>query len=63
MHPPDKYCAYCRGWRNPEGFRRVTVPGHNSVRYMCLKCQETRTKPKGELENLAKKEREERKKK
>ena len=58
-----QYCAYCRGWRDPQGFKKVTVPGHSAVRHMCPKCQEVRQKPPAEREALAKKERDERKKK
>lgn len=59
----QKYCAYCRCYRDDHGFKEVKHKASNTRRAMCPPCQELRTRPRTELQALAEREREERRSK
>jgi hypothetical protein len=59
----EKFCAYCRNWHPPVGFKTIVHVGSGSRRAMCPTCQNIRKKPREELEKLAKQQKIERKKK
>ena len=58
----QKYCAYCRLFRDPAGFIERLHGPSKTRRSMCPGCQKTREKPRGELQRLADAERDARKK-
>jgi hypothetical protein len=59
----QRFCLYCQKFRLDVGFKFVVHPQTNRTRGMCPACQEVRKKPREELVALAKKQKEERKKK
>ena len=59
----ERYCMYCLKFRQNQGFKLIPHPQTKSTRGMCPVCQEMRKRPQSELQALAHKEREERKKK
>jgi hypothetical protein len=56
----ERYCHYCRLFKPNDGFKLVNHYGSGTQRSMCPTCQETRKKPRTLLEEMAKREREER---
>lgn len=55
-----RYCAYCRMHKSGEGFRTTIHHASGTPRGMCPSCQDTRKRPREELEALAVRERAER---
>lgn len=57
-----KFCAYCRRHKKDDGlFKAILHAASNTLREQCGACQATRRKPRTELNQLAKREAEERK--
>lgn len=57
-----RYCLYCRRDKPAKGFIQVLHPGSQTYRGQCTDCQAVRRKSREELEAMAEKERNERKK-
>lgn len=54
----ERFCHYCRRYRTDEGFKPVFDPARKSRRMQCVFCRMTRQRPRIDLENEAKQERE-----
>jgi hypothetical protein len=59
----EKFCGYCNRFKDGLGFRTILNIRNKSKRGMCPSCQEIRKRPREELEALAKRDSEERKRK
>jgi hypothetical protein len=51
-----RFCAYCRQFKPDTGFKFVVHAQTLSKRGQCGSCQETRKKPREELNEMARKE-------
>lgn len=57
----EKFCTYCNSYRPPDLFKVVRTGRAGTPRMMCQPCVDIRKKPREELEALAKRDSDERK--
>ena len=57
-----RFCGHCQNFKPEEGFKLLVTPS-GVRRVMCQACQEIRKRPQAELQALADRVKEERKKK
>lgn len=58
----QRFCAYCRTFRADEGFKTILHTKSNTRRCMCHHCQELRKLPRPVLQEMADRDRQDKKK-